>query len=688
LSTRSGQHFGKYSVVYRLGSGGMAEVFKCRLSGIGGFNKLVVVKRIRPEMVHEPGFVEMFLDEARIAANLQHPNIVQVFEIEQAQGMPYIAMEYVRGPTLAMINREERQRRRPSFGVVARVMAGICAGLQYAHRAADERGTPLNIVHRDVSPQNIIVSMDGMPKLLDFGVAKARGQLAHTSAGAIKGKLKFMAPEQFVSGARITPSVDLFAAGVCLYEATTLELPYGGNDELEVMRLAAAGKFKKPSEIHPGFDARLEELILWAMATDPLKRCPDALALQLALEDYADRERVTQADVARYVSQMFPDASGDAQLHGAYIDVESGDIVEPPPEAPIRRPSPRSVVRHTLPLPAVQEVEIDFEDERPPPRRDNRAPVWGAVFTVALIAVFALGLAISRGRTTVVTLPMPTVATAAAKAVAPVAAGSSASEPVVALSSTIVEPEPRFESDSAELQRGVLAEQLDERRGVTLQSEAASRPRGVPKSAAPNRGWLSVETDPLAQLYLNGRQIGWSPLQRLPLPPGTYRLRAQHGKRPPLEREVRIAAGRESTVKMDLPEPAAPPPPPPAPAPAPEPVVEESPPPAPQPPPPPPATRKPATPMVVAPPPAPAPAMPRAQLECPDGARLVRPSAQELWCELDGEREGPYLRLWPNGRVAVEGAYRRGKKNGRWLEFFEEGGERARVEWRRGVQLW
>ncbi|MBK7864449.1 MAG: serine/threonine protein kinase [Archangiaceae bacterium] len=733
MSTRASQKFGKYSVVYRLGAGGMAEVFKCRLSGIGGFNKLVVVKRIRPELVHEPGFVEMFLDEARIAANLQHPNVVQLFEIDQAQGLPYIAMEYVRGPTLALMNREQRKQRRENKGVVARLMAGICDALHYAHRATDERGTPLNIVHRDVSPQNIIVSMEGVPKLLDFGVAKARGQLAHTTAGAIKGKLKFMAPEQFIPGARLTHAVDTFAAGVCLYEATTLELPYPGENEVEVMRSAAAGKFARPSELRPDFDKRLEEIIMWAMAPNPIDRCPDALALQLALEDYAERERCTQADVAAFLGEVFPDAGGDTPPPGAYVDVESHDILGPPD----------SVVRHTLPLRSRSsaskvsklskvvatphaaatvdedvEVELDFDERPAPRRRESRAPVWGAVFTVALIAVFALGVALSR--------PSPSGAEKAARGqvevvmvptheISPREGKSNGPPPVVAA----LEPADP-ELDAAQVARQVASESLDdEARSGSVQSESESavarerereKPAPIPRVSAPRqqvtKGWLSIETDPLAQLFVNGRPLGWAPLERLQLSPGTYRVRAQHGKRAPVERDVRILLGRETSVSLTLPElpktvaVAAPAP---APAPAPEPAreVEEprSAPPAqaaePEPAPAP-AARKPlaavapvaAAAPVMAPPAAVAHAGGAVQVECTDGGKLVRGSSLEAWCEVDGERDGPYLRLWPNGRRAVEGAFRRGKKTGRWLEYYEGGGERARVEWRRGVQLW
>src|SRR5262245_41374034 len=170
---------GRYTVLRSLGVGGMAEVFLCRLTGIGGFEKHVVVKRIRADIVNDFDFITMFLDEARLAANLNHPNVIQTFEVDQDGGAPYIAMEYVKVATLSavLLKLRDAQGARP-YGHLAHVFAGVCSGLDHAHTAIDPSGKPLNIVHRDVSPQNIIISRDGTPKIFDFGIAKARGSLS------------------------------------------------------------------------------------------------------------------------------------------------------------------------------------------------------------------------------------------------------------------------------------------------------------------------------------------------------------------------------------------------------------------------------------------------------------------------------------------------------------------------------
>jgi serine/threonine protein kinase len=714
LSLRESPHFGKYSVVHRIGVGGMAEVFKCRLSGIGGFSKLVVIKRMRPMLASDPSFLDMFFDEARIAANLCHPNIVQTYEIDLAEGLPYIAMEYVRGPTLSLVNRQERRRREPCRGFVARVLAGICAGLHYAHKAADEQGRALNIIHRDVSPQNVIISMDGMPKLLDFGVAKARGQLSRTQAGLLKGKVKYMAPEQFVIGGPVTSAVDVFAVGICLYEATTLTLPYSGDGELELMRNVATGNYKRPSEVVPGFDPRLEELILWAMAPDPARRCPDAATLQRALEEYADREGVAPIDVARYLHSLFPEASVEATLQTAYVDVESNAIVEqgessahaqvmhtqperpsmlsdapippPPPPEPDSAvdgadlPEPVSSNAHAHPIHPLTKRKRTVHDALSPPSspldfdidldtwpRLSRAPVWGAVIAVALVALFVLGIAVSRPR---VSGPAPASMPAAA---APAAFDTPA--PIV------LEPKPevrrveallaaahaalseRRNVEAAELARQALAEHIDERRATALLLEATTRERERVRATPVQIAVAPRPPTPVAPPVVSAAVVDRRPGVAHP----RLDLRAALARAPiPTNDVIRVPPEPAPVVAPPVPLPDGTPP-------VPQPVAR------------PPAPAPLAAGQKVAPP----VAASSPTIECPDGARLIVHSMpREAWCEIGGEREGPYLRLWPNGFKAIEGEYRHGKKHGHWLEFYEQGGERSRIEWRRGVQLW
>ncbi len=303
-------HFGKYEVLSKIGTGGMAEIFKCRLSGIGGFDKVVVVKRMLPDLIYDQELVRMFLDEARIVANLSHPNIVQIFEINQEKGNPYIVMEYVRGPTLARVINESWKQGKPCDCIAAKVLSEVASALSHAHEARDPHGQPLNIVHRDVTPHNVVVSTEGVAKLLDFGVAKSSGRLSKTEAGNIKGKFRYMAPEQVRAGETVDGRADVFAVGASLYLAATGVHAYPGRSDMDVLRAAAAGAYKAPSQVRPGIDPELERLILWAMAPRLEVRCPNAATLHEVLDAYVSQgdDRVTNLHVARFLAQLFGDS--------------------------------------------------------------------------------------------------------------------------------------------------------------------------------------------------------------------------------------------------------------------------------------------------------------------------------------------------------------------------------------------
>jgi outer membrane biosynthesis protein TonB len=340
----SQQHLGKYSVLRRLGAGGMAEVFLCKLQGIGGFEKHVVLKRIREDAANDVDFVTMFFDEARLAANLNHPNIVQTFEVDQLESMPYIAMEYVKGATLAQVLRKVKQEyRKPHHGHIASIFAGVCAGLDYAHNAKDPAGRPLHIVHRDISPQNIMVSLDGIAKIFDFGIAKAQGSLALTGIDRVKGKFAYMAPEQ-LRAKPVNAKADVFAVGVCLYEATTGKKPFAGQTEAELLAKRLEGTFAAPSEIIHKFPAELEQIILDAMASAAESR-PTALELHQRLTIFCGKEPFLSNTLAvgAWMREMFEEPKDDA---GAYETFESSAAMTATPMPSMRSAPERFVARH------------------------------------------------------------------------------------------------------------------------------------------------------------------------------------------------------------------------------------------------------------------------------------------------------------------------------------------------------
>jgi serine/threonine-protein kinase len=300
-------NIGKYNVLAYLGAGGMAEVFKCQLKGIGGFDKVVVVKRIRPDVAGDAQFMQMFLDEARLAAMLTHPNIVQVYEVDQVQGLPYIAMEYADGPSLVQVIREARRRNLIHYGHMARVISGIALGLDYAHQVKDAQGNPLGIVHRDVTPHNVVVTMTGAPKLLDFGIAKAEGRLSQTKAGGFKGKYAYVAPEVLKRG-EVTHLCDVYSLGVTLYQATVGHLPFTAESDAHLLKLVSEGEFEPPSKRVSDYPEALERIVLWAMRSDPELRCPGARMLYNTLEKLisAGECQSTPDDFVAWLTELFP----------------------------------------------------------------------------------------------------------------------------------------------------------------------------------------------------------------------------------------------------------------------------------------------------------------------------------------------------------------------------------------------
>ncbi|MBI3182459.1 MAG: protein kinase [Myxococcales bacterium] len=302
-------NLGKYQLTARLGTGGMAEVYLARLAGIGGFDKQVVIKSILPNFVGEEEFVRMFLDEARVAANLNHPNIVQIFEIDQVNGLPFIVMEYVNGPSYAHVLKAAKRAGKLLIGHSARVLAGVCRALHHAHEAADRDGQPLHLVHRDVSPHNVLLTRTGVPKLTDFGIAKSRGRLAATQVGSgLKGKLRYMAPEQIRRADEIDRRVDVFAVGVCLYQATVGKMPFSADSEANLLQSIVEGRYPEPAEMVPSFPPDLDRIIGRALQRDRNLRTPDCKVLAEELEAFASTPPYAAGseEVAAWIKELVP----------------------------------------------------------------------------------------------------------------------------------------------------------------------------------------------------------------------------------------------------------------------------------------------------------------------------------------------------------------------------------------------
>ena len=329
--------FGKYELLEKIGSGGMAEIYKARLTGFGGFEKILVVKKILPSYAANKSFVRMLVAEAKLCSSLQHANIVQIFELGEVDEQPYIAMEYVHGKDLLkLLSRRTKVGSRIPPELCLSIVSEVCKGLAYAHDATDARGNPLKIIHRDVSPSNIVISFTGEVKIMDFGVAKASlEQDQHTRPGVLKGKLGYMSPEQ-VTGKDFDHRSDIFSLGIILYESITLKRLFLGKTDLETLinirDVKVEGKFKRHDYIPEG----VKDILRKALAKDPVDRFQTATELYDAVQDFMfeNRFRVTGAEVGKLLREMFPDAP--SQL----VTGEPSPQVEPP--APTEPTMPRT----------------------------------------------------------------------------------------------------------------------------------------------------------------------------------------------------------------------------------------------------------------------------------------------------------------------------------------------------------
>ena len=308
------QRVGRYVLRRWLAQGGMAELFLATpaepMPGLAAQpSQIVVVKRVLQQFSQDPQFARMFAREAQLASALKHPNIVEVFESQaEGTGECFFAMEYVHGPDLAEVLRTLKD----SGGSIPishalTLAAGICAGLEHAHEQRDETGQPLGIVHRDVSPSNVMIAHDGTIKIMDFGVAKALALTSFTQAGTRKGKLSYMSPEQAVADP-VDRRTDVFAIGAVLFELTTMQRMLGGDNELAVMHKLLFRERPKPSEIKAGYPIELEKIVLKAVAQSPADRFQTAGAMQQSIEDFARRNniRLSATALAQWVATVIP----------------------------------------------------------------------------------------------------------------------------------------------------------------------------------------------------------------------------------------------------------------------------------------------------------------------------------------------------------------------------------------------
>ncbi|GMU58793.1 MAG: hypothetical protein AMXMBFR34_05560 [Myxococcaceae bacterium] len=496
---------GKYTLLRKLAVGGMAEVFLARADGPMGFQKKVVVKRILPHFADDPRFVEMFLGEARLAAELSHPNLVQIFDFGNADGQYFIAMEYIDGPNLRVLNREARTHEGPlPLPLVAKIVSMAAEGLHSAHELRDENNQPVNLVHRDISPDNVLVARNGAVKVVDFGIAKAANQPHLTKSGMIKGKMAYMPPEQ-LAREPLDRRADLFALGIVLYELVCGDMPFNATSEVSIIQaIMGQEPLKRVIEQRPDVPPVLDAIIARCLEKKPAARYSTGRELQQDLERFIQStgETVSTSDIAAHVNRLFPGESEVTQ-NARLSDLEGVD-----PTAASRKSASRPRTERAD-QPSTVSTGLSHTALSRVTGGQRRVGLFAALGTLLLLGGAGAAWWVSQQSSDkphqpegVVAPPVAPVVDAGEVAQAP-APDAGSEEPVDAGAPTGV----------------VAAHELD---AGSVKVEAPV--------AAPRPARLELRIRPYATVYLDGRKLGDTPLAVQVVSAGKHTLRLVNEK--------------------------------------------------------------------------------------------------------------------------------------------------------------
>jgi eukaryotic-like serine/threonine-protein kinase len=531
---------GKYDLLGRIGFGGMAEVWLARQHGPMGFEKLVAIKRLLPHLQDQDPFVRMFLDEARIAARINHANVVQIYDLGQADESYFIAMEYLLGESLARVMGEGVKRGHPLPDLLSiAVVAQMCKGLHHAHALRDAKGLPLAIVHRDVSPQNVVLLYDGAVKLLDFGIAKARERLSEATTTGMKGKYAYMSPEQCV-GDPVDHRSDIFAAGVVLWELLTRRRLFKHPNKLMVLKMITEGHVAEPTRVNPEAPPELDPICLRALAKNPSERYQTANELADDLEGVLAKRGLSGAPnkLSEYLGDVFAD---DLERRNQFAAIITEDE------------APRETAEHWLDLLPEPTGEVISFTRSPavatsggkPPLARSSSRWWIATAVFALLAATAtLAVVLLTGRggseSRLMIESTPSGAALSLDGAAP-----SRTTPAVLEHLKVGKHQIELQlaghkpwSRAVELRAGETLRLEAELQKVSVavpatQPVVASRPapdRGAAVAPPPQSGFdlgqLNLQTQPWATIYYGRRRLGDTPLIGVHLPVGTLTLTA------------------------------------------------------------------------------------------------------------------------------------------------------------------
>jgi serine/threonine-protein kinase len=396
---------GRYALFEQFASGGMATVHFGRLDGAGGFSRVVAIKRLLPQLVQNEDFTQMLLKEARLAARVRNPNVVPTVDVVASKGDVLLVLEYVHGESLSALCRTQARERKEHIpvDVAVGVMLGVLAGLAAVHDATDEQGRALGLVHRDISPPNVMVGADGMTRVLDFGIAKALEHIEDSNPNRVKGKSGYMSPEQ-IRGERLTQRSDVFSAGIILWELLATRRLFTADVETERMQKILDGGYPTPSSFRPDLSSTLDAVTMRALELDPDKRFANCHEFASALEaaaPAASSRRIAEwvndlaaeglATRARMVAQVETWSTGvpDLPLNSRPFAAEAAILMTPPPPGMTDPPPPVKVP----PSPALPASKPPAASGAPDPAPSFRPPASGLLGRLVVGAVIVAGIA-------------------------------------------------------------------------------------------------------------------------------------------------------------------------------------------------------------------------------------------------------------------------------------------------------
>ena len=537
-------NLGKYTLVRKLATGGMAEVFLARADGPMGFQKKCVVKRILPHFNDDERFIEMFLAEARLAAELNHPNLVQIFDFGQHNGQYYLAMEFIDGPNTRSLNQAVRKATGAmDFAVAARLIATAAEGLHFAHELRDENGTFLNLVHRDISPDNILVSRNGAVKVVDFGIAKASTQPHLTKSGMIKGKMAYMPPEQLARDP-LDRRADLFALGIVLYEMITGGMPFDATSEVSIIQAIMSVKPLERVEVYrPDCPVELQAIVMRCLEKDRERRYPSCRELQTDLEAFIQStgKVVGTREIAALVSSLFAEA--ETSTSGPKLSPsQSGSdaMTRPSGSGSVKRSQSSSieVVPEDFSQPSVTSTGLSGTALREVPERpgSNKAPLFviGGALTVGLLG----------GAAWLLTRPPPPIAAPPP----PVVTAHDAPKVLVVDASVDTDLGPDAGApDAAEPDAGEPEVGIDAGQPAVVDAGAAATPTDAVKA----KGKLSLRIRPYATVFLDDKPLGDTPLPSLAVPVGKHKLKLVNPTLGTVTLEITIKPG-DNVIKHNF----------------------------------------------------------------------------------------------------------------------------------------